>query len=65
MFDDPTTTAISNESTPYVSDVHNFYVTFYDVAKDNYINQTGNSTEVSLYYTGFLPRLHPHGINKK
>ncbi|KPJ19314.1 Tachykinin-like peptides receptor 99D [Papilio machaon] len=53
MFDDPTPTAISNESTPYVSDGHNFYVTFYDVAKDNYINQTGNSTEV--YQSFILP----------
>ncbi|XP_068631120.1 tachykinin-like peptides receptor 99D [Battus philenor] len=53
MLDDPSPTLITNESTPYSSDVHNFYVTFYDVGKENYINQSINSTEV--YQSFILP----------
>ncbi|CAG4975826.1 unnamed protein product [Parnassius apollo] len=53
MLDNPIPTLVSNESTSYISDVHNFYVTFYDVATGKYLNDTGNSTEV--YQSFILP----------
>ncbi|CAK1598509.1 unnamed protein product [Parnassius mnemosyne] len=53
MLDTPSPTLVSNESTPYINDVHNFYVTFYDVPTGKYLNDTGNSTEV--YQSFILP----------
>lgn len=50
MLDEPAPTLASNETTSY-ADQHNYYVTFYDEVKQQYVNRS-NGTEVR--YTSFI-----------
>lgn len=63
MWDESSPTAASNRTTTY-NDLQHFYVTFYDEANNQYINDTHNITEVGIKINELIMYLQEFGITQ-